>query len=467
MTREELIREFSLFALGTGGIGNWLMSDADDEIFTRLLEIEKNPLKKAQLNQLLVMGHEAPVSDGFFEYYWCTKPARHIYNYNTLDNSPDTFLSDKAIGSINQFKWGLTRLYIDSLLCWGSVRTGFRALRDLSLSDIENLFEEKRFHTEFIIQRGPSLPLEKIPRDDRYLISEMACKSYEEKDDGEEGMKSILLTAFKEYRTKNAGTITIKKLLDSDYSKETHAQRQVELKFSADELLDSVVDSKEDVEKCFDRICKRFASARKSALLNTNRYLSMVSDLDVYVATSMRTRKDFRDMGSKMEKIFENKTLNDLKLRYFDPTLSAADGHENKGLIECLMVKCAKVLVYCAGDKESYGKDAEAAMALSLGKPVIFLTDHEQKTRFYKDVHPLSRLIQFDTGVAVGVIVTDSVEDVPKLLNRIFRNKMEYELSHDGKGYLRLEEKITKSIVRLQTSDRMLTETFWNHYHAG
>jgi hypothetical protein len=51
--------------------------------------------------------------------------------------------------------------------------------------------------------------------------------------------------------------------------------------------------------------------------------------------------------------------------------VSAAEGHEDKGLIECLMVKCAKALVYCAGDRESYGKDAEAAIALSLGKPII------------------------------------------------------------------------------------------------
>ena len=52
--------------------------------------------------------------------------------------------------------------------------------------------------------------------------------------------------------------------------------------------------------------------------------------------------------------------MSDLNLRYFDPTLSAALGHE-EGLIECLMVKCAKILVYCAGKNESYGKDAEAA----------------------------------------------------------------------------------------------------------
>lgn len=38
-------------------------------------------------------------------------------------------------------------------------------------------------------------------------------------------------------------------------------------------------------------------------------------------------------------------------------------------------------------------------MALSLGKPVIFYCDQEQRSRFYKEVHPLSRLIEFETGV--------------------------------------------------------------------
>jgi hypothetical protein len=42
---------------------------------------------------------------------------------------------------------------------------------------------------------------------------------------------------------------------------------------------------------------------------------------------------------------------------------------------------------------------------------------------------------------------------------------MEYRLEQSKPGYLRLIEKLTGSAVRLQTSDRMLTETFWNHYH--
>jgi hypothetical protein len=129
------------------------------------------------------------------------------------------------------------------------------------------------------------------------------------------------------------------------------------------------------------------------------------------------------------------------------------------------MVKCAKMLVYSAGEKESYGKDAEAAMALSLGKPVIFYCDQEQRQRFYRDVHPLSRLIEFETGIAVGAMVTDNLKVVSELIHRIFENRMIYFLEKSASGSLRLKERLTDSVVRLQTSDRLLNETFWNHYH--
>jgi len=178
-----------------------------------------------------------------------------------------------------------------------------------------------------------------------------------------------------------------------------------------------------------------------------------------------RPRQDFRSMAETCERIFAASRLKEMNLRYFDPTLSAAGGHEDKGLIECLMVKCAKVLVYCAGERESYGKDAEAAMALSLGKPVVFYCDQEQRRRFYRDVHPLSRLIEFETGIAVGAMVTDKIEDVSELIYRILENRMVYYLEQSKPGFLRLKERLTDSVVRLQTNDQLLNETFWNHYH--
>ena len=80
----------------------------------------------------------------------------------------------------------------------------------------------------------------------------------------------------------------------------------------------------------------------------------------------------------------------------------------------------------------------------------------------------MSRLIEFSTGVAVGAMVTDNREMVKTLISRLFENKMLYSLEqHPSRpGYLRLKEQLTDSVVRLQTNDRMLTETFWNHYNT-
>ena len=183
----------------------------------------------------------------------------------------------------------------------------------------------------------------------------------------------------------------------------------------------------------------------------------------------MRTRADFREMANVCETVFGSDALHALKLRYFDPTLSAAEHHEDKGIVECLMVKCSKVLLLNAGSRDSYGKDAEAAMALSMGKPVIIFADEEFRSNFFRDVHPLSRLINFDTGVdtgvAVGAMIATSTDQVIDLFHRIFTNTIEYELVQPRPKYLVLKEKSTQSVVRLQTSDLLLRETFWNHYH--
>jgi hypothetical protein len=179
----------------------------------------------------------------------------------------------------------------------------------------------------------------------------------------------------------------------------------------------------------------------------------------------MRTREDFREMSGFCDEVFADQRLKDLHVRYFDPTLSAAQGHEDKGLIECLMVKSAKVLIYFAGSQESYGKDAEAAMALGQGKPVILYCPDAEKRRFYRDVHPLARLIDFRNGVANGWMVVSSPADVSELLVRILKNRMRYQLEQVRHGYLRLKEELSGSVVRLQTSDVFLRETFWDYYN--
>ncbi len=464
MKNIDVVKEFELFSLNIGGIGQWITNDTEQSVLDRLSLIDSIPLSKVQLNQLLVLGHEAPVSDGFFNYYWIKQPKSHPYCMPRVYDFDEKWLNGKEIVSLKHLKWGLYRLFMDSLMFFGNVRTGYRELRKKSHVQLVDFFTGKCFPTEELKLRGKPIPLKHIAKDSRYLISEMACKSYSSKD--EENLKDIIINAYDDHAKINSGPVRVSDLISGEFVQKKYSARQTELSFSAEEFIDDIIESREDLKPKLEAVFKKFTKARKSALLNTSNYLSMVNELDVYVATSMRNRADFRAMGEKTEKIFNSSSLIDLHLRYFDPTLSASNGHEDKGIIECLMVKCAKVLVYCAGEKESYGKDAEAAMALSQGKAVIFLCDHESKTRFYRDVHPLSRLIEFDTGVAVGAIITDKVDDVIDLLLRIFKNEMDYTLEKDADGCLRLVESLTGSKIRFQSGDRLLTETFWNHYHG-
>jgi hypothetical protein len=464
-SKAQILEEFSLFSVSTGGIGTWITELTHDDVFERLGKLDDEPLTAVQMSQLLVLGQEAPVGDGFFRYYWIDAPDKHPYPVREVPGfSEDWVRSEGVIASLAHLKWGLYRLYIDALLYFGNVRGAYRQLRDLPIEEIQACFDFRRFDTEAIKRRGPSLPLKPIAKDRRYLISEMACKSYGDAAGQDGDLRTVLVEALKAHVAAGHASPTIRELLENRLPKASRP-RQQEFLFSADEVLNETVSSEADLLAKYEPVASKFSESRKAALDNTRYYLSMLSDLDVYVATSMRTRQDFRSMADTCDSIFTDPRLAAMNLRYFDPTLSAADGHEDKGLIECLMVKCAKLLVYCAGEKESYGKDAEAAMALSLGKPVIFYCDQEQRSRFYKEVHPLSRLIEFETGVAVGAMVTDKIQEVSELIHRILENKMVYYLEQSKPGFLRLKDKLTGSVVRLQTNDPLLAATFWNHYH--
>jgi hypothetical protein len=459
----ELGGKQKLLDLFSFGFDHWLVQKSPDEVFERIKAIDTNPLGRAQLNQLLHLCHEPGVSDGFFHYYWLSSPKLHPYEVDKIPGFRPQVLTGDLLQSQEHLKWGLYRLYVDALLFFGDVRIAFNKLRTLSASQLEDLFQSKRFDTQGMARRGPAISLINIARDNRYLISEMACKSHLALGGGQSDLKVFLLEAFSSHTAGGGGKVTIRKLVEQGLAKRNQ-DRQAEFLFSADDILDEEVETAAQITEKYEKVVNLFEATRRSALKNTDYFLSMVNDLDIYVATSMRDRSDFRKMADFCEKVFRAPSLKHLTLRYFDPTVSAAEGHEDKGLIECLMVKSAKVLVYCAGKRDSFGKDAEAAMALSLGKPVIFYCDEAERQRFFSEVHPLSRLIEFETGVAVGAMVTSSTDDVIVLLGRIFENKMEYELKQRTTG-LRLVDKLTGSTVRLQTRNPLLRETFWNYYH--
>jgi len=464
IARPDARGQLALFAGGTGGIDSWLTGDHADTVMARLDRLPGDPIIRSQLNQLLALSHRPEVSEGFFKYYWLSEP-RHPYDVTRIPQYHDTYKTVDQILSIGQLYWGLYRIYVDCLLLYGSIRDGYRTLRPLTLTQLQELFEKERYDADSMLHRGPELPLESIAQDDRYLIAEQACKSMDAPEGGDSELLMLLRGAWQDHLRRGGGGVSAKELLKGAYVLSGYKGRQGLLDFAADALLEAEVHSEGELIERYNEIEHSFTRARDAALRNTELYLSMANDLDVYVATSMRTREQFRKMAQTCELVFSHPAVRHLHLRYFDPTTSATDGHEDKGIIECLMVKCAKVLIYTAGEKDSYGKDAEAAMALSLGKPVIFLCDEENREKFFREVHPLSRLIDFKSGVAVGAMATSSPEQAAVLLGRIFQNDMEYELDQKKRGYFRLKERLTGSVVRLQTNSRLLRETFSNCYH--
>ena len=453
----------SLFTGDTGGIDSWLTSDNSELIFNRLAKMPGHPLSHSLLNQLLALSHQPPVSRPFFDYYWCSTPT-HPYRVDQVPGYHETYTKYDRIESIDQLSWGLYRIYVDCLLYFGSIRNGFFVLRDKNGADILEFFKSKMFDPQSLIARGEPISPIPIQIDDRYLIGELACKSFEPPGE-ERDMWYALYGAWVEHQQRAGGKITYKELLDSACLKPEYASRQMEFTFATDELLTEIVDNEDQLKNRYDAVKGRFSHARQGALKNTDLYVSMSDDLDVYVATSMRAREQFREMARICEVIFNDPSIKHYNLRYFDPTLSAARGHEDKGLIECLMVKCAKVLIYMAGAGDSYGKDVEAAMALSQGKPVIFYCDADRRLKLFQDIHPLSRLVD-SSGVAVGLMATSKIDDIIIILHRIFGNEMRYELEHRQNGNFRLVESLTRSVVRVQTGDKLLRETFWHSYHS-
>lgn len=529
-------------------------------------EEEKKAINKVQLNQVFIMSGLHGFTYGFFKYYWLEIQPEHPYNIKRLmlgnkkdENYPysDENLAEiyfekthdnnkpKEITKIiskEQLRWGFLRLYTDALLYFGNVTLGYNHLSSMEDDEIKHYFKEKRLDTDTIKNRGHSLDFNEIDEKNRYLISEMACKNFDDTYTNGDSLELFLLERFDEFNNVGDVPAWVEDLLDKEYKpkqgesikryenflkekkkldddsilekeikviegkmKEIVGDRSIstDKMLSASKLIEdnSIFTSKDEILQNIATVKKTFLEARDIALKNTKLYLSLVDDLDVYVATSMRTKSDFIEMADVCKRIFGTKdkptALAELNLRFFDPTMSAASGHDDKGLIECLMVKCAKVLIYTSGDKDSYGKDSEAAMALSSGKPVIFYCDEATRKNFFLNVHPLTKLIDFKTGVANGAIVLGidntgmkenegikplsakskkeireqkesekkaNIEVAIMLLKRIFTNDMQYGLLKEDDCTFKLKELLSDSTIRIQTSDILLDKVFWNYF---
>ena len=176
MKKQEIIQAFSdiMYRSKQKTICSFISKDSPESLFSLLENIENKPLSKVQLDQLLILHQQKNISDDFFRYYWLITPTNHFYDVELPVNFK---ISNENITSIEQLKWGFNRVFIDCIFMFGNIQKGFEILSHMSMEQLEKQYEKFKIDTKQIKCRGKTLAFEEIDKEDRYLISEMACKT--------------------------------------------------------------------------------------------------------------------------------------------------------------------------------------------------------------------------------------------------------------------------------------------------
>jgi hypothetical protein len=126
----------------------------------------------------------------------------------------------------------------------------------------------------------------------------------------------------------------------------------------------------QDSLRRLDELNEEVVTVRRRATRNQSTYLTW-DHMDVYFATSMRKAWEYKDLYEFIERLMASAELEEMDLRYFDPTQAFTVNRVDKGLVEALMLKRARCTVYSVQDTDTLGKDSELASTLAQGKPVI------------------------------------------------------------------------------------------------
>ena len=261
-------RSLDLFAGGTGGIDDWLIGDRAQIVCERLCRLGNEPLSCSQLNQLLALSHQAEVSEGFFKFYWASAEP-HVYDVTLVPCYHPSYASLDQILTVDQLRWGLYRLYVDALLFYGTIENGYRELRNKDYQTLIRGFQARRFDTDRMVHRGKPLPLGAISKDDRYLIAEQACKTFDPPGEEQINLLMILRGAWQEHTAKGGGRITARDLIEGASVLQASKDQKQQFLFAADDMLDSAVESEEDLLERYESVRRVFNRSREVALRNS------------------------------------------------------------------------------------------------------------------------------------------------------------------------------------------------------
>jgi len=428
--------------------------DSLDFTVERMLADDDHGIDRERFNIILSTWRLAPASRGFFKYYFKDR-----------------------IESAEDLKSGVNQFIKDALWHFGELNRGYNAFCKI---DVEGYIAKHQFNLEEFKARLPWTMVDNIEPPERGFLGYVSGqRPYKQKD--MLSMTERILQELDENRNQYTDKTPeeVERIIFEKFTEEERLKLQGLEEEEIDLFkLSEIKANKATVEKRQKQVedtIEKVERLKKIGENNQIQYLRNIEMIDVYVATSMRDDKEYIEMADFVSSVFENDDVKSLNLRYFDPTLCFCESRIDKGIIECLLVRTAKVTIYCAQDGDTFGKDSELAATLCQGKPVIVYVpkgDDSDSTRkeklnarakVFQDFHPLGLQVGLYDGVARGVIVVRTPGQCSKVLFQLLTNSLEVDLTSEQHG-LTLRERSTNSVVRVMTGWGELAHAFWNNF---
>jgi hypothetical protein len=324
--------------------------EIDLDSLSKILSDDRTPIDCSQFNELLLLVHKDRVEGPFFRYF---------------------FGPDCTIGAIRD---GVSRYQKIAMLRYGNFVFAFRTLSRIKedmafqneLAEVVRNPENER--KRFTSRRKKLLEIDKVERD---LTPFVGYLSAGQVDAERERCELLCKTANQpnlidwpdfELRVKKFARSEEHAVLFEIINNYRRRNPQTTLEEFAGFLSDSL--------HALNALDKQVQDVKKRAARNQSTYLTW-DHMDVYFATSMRKPWEYKDLYDFIDNLMQSPELQDLGVRYFDPTQAYTIDRINKGLIEALMLKRARCTVYSVQDTDTLGKDSELASTLAQGKPVI------------------------------------------------------------------------------------------------
>ncbi|MFW6130305.1 MAG: hypothetical protein ACOC56_03900 [Atribacterota bacterium] len=381
---------------------------------------KKDPLHIGynELNEILLIFNKDRLSKDFFEYFFL----RSKKNKKTL--------------TINELERKVEDFRKLSMLLYGNFIYSYKSLSQMGKNEIERELEKfpmSHFHIKNFKNRPSSLQkIKKIKKENTYFLGYLSAGNIEI------DLKAAIeiQKACESYKKTKKKTKLCKYVLN--YVKKNHrkysSEKQEKITAQTEQILCTYFDNRKINFIAFEefineslleiiKINDTMEKVRQIGKINTDVYLTW-DHLDIYLATSMRHKWEYEDFSSFIKKIFKEKEISSLKLRYFDPTQSYDDSRVNKGLVEGLMLKRAKCTIYSSQEIDTLGKDSELAATLAQGKPVIAYIPNKNNTKKYAKELECKPLRLFKTKLNLLTETFEKIEVVKECLSMLKKNKI-------------------------------------------